>query len=73
MTSYMKGASHGMVRLSNAIQASPSSSLFQPRPGMGLKLLRDGMDSANLVRMIVYLVNSIYVRSIIELLIDHSQ
>jgi len=43
-----KGAENGLVRLSCA--AEPSSS--QPlAPGMGLKFLRDKMDSANLVAM----------------------
>lgn len=43
-----KGANYGLVRFSSA--ALPSSS--QPlAPGLGLKFLRDGTDSANLVSM----------------------
>jgi hypothetical protein len=43
-----KGANYGLVRFSSA--AAPSSS--QPlAPGLGLKFLRDGTDSANLVSM----------------------
>lgn len=43
-----KGANHGLVRFSSA--AGPSKS--QPlAPGLGLKFLRDGTDSANLVSM----------------------
>jgi hypothetical protein len=41
-----KGADYGLVRLSCAIK--PTDYLA---PGMGLKFLRDGMDSANLVSM----------------------
>jgi hypothetical protein len=41
-----KGADYGLVRLSCAIK--PTDYLT---PGMGLKFLRDGMDSANLVSM----------------------
>ena len=44
------------MRLSTNLEAVPSSRLFQPRPSMGLKLLRDGMDSANLVSMSVNLI-----------------
>lgn len=47
-TGIFEGAEHGLIRLSSA--AAPSSS--QPlAPGMGLKFLRDGQDSANLVSM----------------------
>jgi hypothetical protein len=43
-----KGANYGLVRFSSA--AAPSKS--QPlAPGLGLKFLRDGIDSANLVSM----------------------
>ena len=43
-----KGANYGLVRFSSA--AAPSKS--QPlAPGLGLKFLRDGTDSANLVSM----------------------
>jgi len=41
-----KGANYGLIRLSAAIE--PTDYLA---PGMGLKFLRDGMDSANLVSM----------------------
>uniref|UniRef100_A0A7S3FXK1 Uncharacterized protein n=1 Tax=Strombidium rassoulzadegani TaxID=1082188 RepID=A0A7S3FXK1_9SPIT len=47
-TGIFKGANYGLIRLSSA--AAPSKS--QPlAPGMGLKFLRSGMDSANLVSM----------------------
>jgi hypothetical protein len=47
-TGVWEGAQHGLVRLSSA--AEPSSS--QPlAPGLGLKFLRDGVDSADLVAM----------------------
>ena len=42
----LEGADYGLVRLSSAI--APASYIA---PGMGLKFLRDGMDSANLVAM----------------------
>jgi hypothetical protein len=49
-TGIFKGASHGIVRLSSA--AEPSLTGSQPlAPGIGLKFLRDGMDSSNLVAM----------------------
>ena len=53
-TGIFKGARHGIVRMSHTIRPSrffPSFILpsFVPRPGMGLKFLRDGKDSANLV------------------------
>ena len=43
------GGSHGWVRLSLAQQPSPPA--LKTAPGMGLKLLRSGRDSANLVAM----------------------
>ena len=47
-TGIFKGANYGLVRFSSA--AAPSKS--QPlAPGLGLKFLRDGIDSANLVSM----------------------
>ena len=49
-------AQYGYIRLS--VAANPSTSFLTPQPlapGMGLKWLRDGMDSANLVSM--YSVN----------------
>ena len=52
----LKGARHGIVRMSNALQALPSGR--RPRPGIGLKLLRDGMDSANLVSMCQNIIKS---------------
>jgi hypothetical protein len=53
-TGIFKGAKYGLIRLSSA--AKPSDSKINPLanalgPGMGLKFLRDGMDSANLVSM----------------------
>jgi len=44
------GADYGLIRLSSALE--PKDYIA---PGMGLKFLRDGMDSANLVSM--YSVN----------------
>ena len=43
-----QGADHGIVRFSSAAEPSSSQALA---PGMGLKFLRDGQDSANLVAM----------------------
>ena len=49
-TGIFKGANHGIVRFSSA--AKPDANGGQPlAPGMGLKFLRDGKDSANLVAM----------------------
>jgi hypothetical protein len=45
-TGVWEGAQHGLVRLSSATE--PSSSLT---PGLALKFLRDGVDSADLVAM----------------------
>jgi hypothetical protein len=47
-TGIFKGAEHGLIRLSSAAQPSASQPLA---PGFGLKFLRDGVDSANLVAM----------------------
>ena len=47
------GNSNGVVRFSLAKEPAPPA--LNTAPGMGLKLLRDGMDSANLVAM--YSVN----------------
>jgi len=44
-----KGAQHGLARLSLALE--PDTSKLNTAPGMGLKFLRDGRDSANLVAM----------------------
>jgi len=45
-------ADHGYIRLSSAAPPASSGLIKQPlAPGMGLKWLRDGMDSANLVSM----------------------
>ena len=41
-------ADYGLIRFSSAIEPTKSSPLA---PGMGLKFLRDGLDSANLVAM----------------------
>lgn len=49
-TGIFMGADHGIIRLSSA--AKPVADGSQPlAPGMGLKFLRDGVDSANLVSM----------------------
>lgn len=46
----MGGSDYGLIRLSSA--AAPTADGSQPlAPGLGLKFLRDGMDSANLVAM----------------------
>jgi len=47
-TGILKGADQGIVRFSSAAQPSDKSPLG---PGMGLKFLRDGQDSANFVAM----------------------
>ena len=52
-TGIFKGADHGIIRLSSA--AEPVVGGQPLAPGMGLKFLRDGEDSANLVAM--YSVN----------------
>jgi len=52
-TGIFEGATQGLVRFSLAKEPSPSSNITTP--GLGLKFLRDGMDSANLVAM--YSVN----------------
>ena len=48
-TGIFEGADHGIVRLSAA--AEPNTKVKELAPGMGLKFLRDGMDSASLVAM----------------------
>jgi hypothetical protein len=48
-TGIFKGADHGYARLSLAAQPNPKA--LNTGPGMGLKFLRDGIDSANLVAM----------------------
>jgi len=48
-TGLFEGASQGIVRFSLANE--PDSSKLNTAPGLGLKFLRDGMDSANLVAM----------------------
>jgi hypothetical protein len=48
-TGIFEGADHGFVRLSAA--AEPDIKVKLLTPGMGLKFLRDGMDSASLVAM----------------------
>jgi len=48
-TGIFQGATEGIVRLSLAAEPSPSE--LNTKPGMGLKFLRDGIDSANLVAM----------------------
>ena len=48
-TGIFRGAEHGLARLSLALR--PDTSALNTAPGMGLKFLRDGHDSANLVAM----------------------
>ena len=48
-TGLFEGASQGIVRLSLTLE--PDTSKLNTAPGLGLKFLRDGMDSANLVAM----------------------
>ena len=48
-TGIFQGASQGIARLSLAQEPSPPA--LNTAPGMGLKFLRDGVDSANLVAM----------------------
>lgn len=48
-TGIFKGAEHGIIRLSVAKPTIPV--MKEMAPGMGLKFLRDGVDSANLVAM----------------------
>ena len=48
-TGIFTGADHGFARLSFAAQ--PDAKKLNTTPGMGLKFLRDGIDSANLVAM----------------------
>lgn len=49
-TGIFSGANYGLVRLSSA--AAPAKSGQPLAPGFGLKFLRDGIDSANLVAMV---------------------
>ena len=44
-----RGADRGLIRLSAATSVSTGKDVY--KPGMGLKFLRDGVDSANLVSM----------------------
>lgn len=46
---FKRGARHGIVRLSLALQPDPT--VQKTIPGMGLKFLRDGQESANLFAM----------------------
>ena len=48
-TGVFQGADHGIIRLSTATPTLPVNK--QMTPGMGVKFLRDGIDSANLVGM----------------------
>lgn len=52
-TGIFQGAKNGFIRLSSAVE--PAKDNTGLAPGMGLKFLRDGIDSANLVSM--YSVN----------------
>jgi len=54
-TGLFQGANKGIVRLSSAAKPELGNPDAPLGPGMGLKFLRDGMDSANLVAM--YSVN----------------
>jgi hypothetical protein len=47
-TGIFKGANHGFARFSSAVEPTAKQALA---PGMGLKFLRSGADSANLVAM----------------------
>lgn len=49
-TGMFKGADYGYVRMSAAVPPTTSSPT-KMTPGMGVKLLRDGVDSANFVAM----------------------
>jgi len=48
-TGIFQGASHGIIRISLAKE--PSASSLNTAPGMGLKFLRDGLESASMVAM----------------------
>ena len=48
-TGLFQGASYGIVRISLAKE--PSADVLNTAPGMGLKFLRDGVESASLVAM----------------------
>ena len=48
-TGIFEGAEHGYIRMSFAAQPSPN--LVNTTPGIGVKFLRDGVDSANFVAM----------------------
>jgi hypothetical protein len=50
-TGIFKGANYGLVRFSSAAQPSVKKGGQPLAPGLGLKFLRDGMDSSNLVAM----------------------
>lgn len=53
-TGLFKGASNGLIRLSSAVPPSLDGMIMNGlalAPGMGLKFLRDGVDSGNLVSM----------------------
>ena len=48
-TGLFQGATHGIVRISPAKE--PEADVLNTTPGMGLKFLRDGVESASLVAM----------------------
>lgn len=53
-TGIFKGATNGLIRLSSAVPPSLDGMIMEGlalAPGMGLKFLRDGVDSGNLVAM----------------------
>jgi len=50
-TGIFEGADHGIIRLSSAVAPTAGEKGQSIAPGMGLKFLRDGVDSANLVSM----------------------
>lgn len=48
-TGMFRGAKHGIMRISETTKTSPA--VGKTAPGFGVKLLRDGMASANLITM----------------------
>jgi len=47
-----RGAKYGILRISDATETTPE--VIKTAPGFGLKLLRDGMSSANVVTMFAF-------------------
>jgi hypothetical protein len=50
-TGIFKGSTQGIIRMSSSAQPKLNSEQFPLGPGMGIKFLRDGVDSANTVTM----------------------